>query len=81
MSDEFKPDGPSRLATGADFVAAMTQANEFLIERDRRIAELEAALKPFAALGAQVRWIDGSGYVTARIRTADIVAAQKTLKR
>lgn len=48
--------------------------------RDERIAELEAALTPFAALGARVRWIDG-GYVTTRIRTADIVAAQKALNK
>ncbi len=50
------------------------------LKQDARIAELEAALKPFAALGARVRWID-SGYVTTRIRTADIVAAQKALNK
>lgn len=66
------------LKKDADRVVAAVSA--YADSLDARIAELEAALTPFAALGARVRWIDG-GYVTTRIRTADIVAAQKALNK
>lgn len=79
MSDEFEPAGQPRVATAADFVAAMTQANDLLIERDKRIAELEAALKPFAALGARMMAPDETGSQTMRIKVADVRAAQRAL--
>jgi len=44
-----------------------------------RIAELEAALRPFAALGAAVRFIDDTGHVTLRVRADVLQAAQKAL--
>lgn len=47
--------------------------------RDRRIAELEAALRPFAALGARMMAPDSSRMHAVRVSVDDVRAAQRAL--
>lgn len=68
---------PDRIVTTDGVTASMPHA--LWDECRSRIAELEAALRPFAALGAAVRFIDDTGHVTLRVRADVLRAAQKAM--
>lgn len=77
MPDEFAPIGPSRPATADDLYRAMVAANAIVGKQRARIAELEAALRPFAEI--RMIYIDDVGCVTTRINAANIKRAAEAL--
>lgn len=58
--------------------AAREAADEIRRQRER-IAELEAALRPFAALGARMLAPDSSRMHAVRVSVDDVRAAQRAL--
>ena len=74
-----RPDDLAEKVRQARVVIRWLHVHGAAVTEAKRVAELEAALRPFAALGARMLAPDETGSHTLRVRVSDVRAAQRVL--